>query len=119
MSLETLLCDVDDFCHCFLNQWYAQQLNQGKRKRLRASRLSVSEIMTILIHFHQSQYRHFKGYYPGCLTNLSSAGYQIASNPEEVSHSAPENQRRLSWRVYNFVKNAPGLDQFLQKGGIV
>ena len=63
MSLEALFCDVDDFCQCFLNQWYAQQLTQGKRKRLRTSRLSVSEIMTILIHFHQSHFRHFKGYY--------------------------------------------------------
>lgn len=63
MSLEALFCDVDDFCQIFLCKWYAQQLTQGERKRLRASRLSVSEIMTILIHFHQSHYRHFKGYY--------------------------------------------------------
>ncbi|MCP4288675.1 MAG: IS982 family transposase, partial [Gammaproteobacteria bacterium] len=63
MSLEALFCDVDDFCQTFLDQWYAQQLTQGKRKRRRASRLSVSEIMTILICFHQSGYRHFKGYY--------------------------------------------------------
>jgi len=63
MSLEALFCDVDDFCQTFVCKWYAQQLTQGERKRLRASRLSVSEIMTILIHFHQSHYRHFKGYY--------------------------------------------------------
>ena len=63
MSLEPLFCDVDDFCQLFLEQWYAQQLTQGKRKRRRASRLSVSEIMTILICFHQSGYRHFKAYY--------------------------------------------------------
>ena len=63
MSLEALFCDVDDFCQTFLSQWYAQQLTRGERKRLRATRLSVSEIMTILIHFHQSRYRHFKGYY--------------------------------------------------------
>ena len=25
--------------------------------------LSVSEVMTIMIHFHQSRYRHFKAYY--------------------------------------------------------
>ena len=27
--------------------------------------LSVSEVMTIMIHFHQSHYRHFKAYYTG------------------------------------------------------
>jgi hypothetical protein len=35
----------------------------NERQRLCASRLSASEIMTLLIHFHQSHYRHFKGFY--------------------------------------------------------
>ena len=29
----------------------------------RASRLMLAEIMTMLICFHQSQYRHFKAFY--------------------------------------------------------
>ena len=33
------------------------------RARVRPSRLAMSEIMTIMVHFHQSHYRHFKGYY--------------------------------------------------------
>ena len=32
-------------------------------QRVRTPRLSPSEIMTILIHFHQSHYRTFKAYY--------------------------------------------------------
>ncbi len=32
-------------------------------QRVRSPRLSPSEIMTILIHFHQSHYRTFKAYY--------------------------------------------------------
>jgi hypothetical protein len=63
MNLEALFCDVDDFCRLFLPDWHRQLLTSGERKRRRASRLTLSEIMTILIAFHQSQYRHFKAFY--------------------------------------------------------
>jgi hypothetical protein len=63
MSLDDLVCDVDDFCHVFLPTWHRQRLTNGDRKRQRASRLTLSEIMTILIYFHQSQYRNFKTFY--------------------------------------------------------
>lgn len=63
MSLDDLFCDVDDFCRQFLPHWHRQQLQYGERKRLRGCRLALSEIMTILIHFHQSHYRDFKAYY--------------------------------------------------------
>lgn len=63
LSLEELFCDVDDFCQDFLPRWRRQQLSKGERKRLRECRLVASEIMTIMIHFHQSHYRNFKAYY--------------------------------------------------------
>jgi len=63
MSLEDLFCDVDDFCRRFLPVWHRQQLQYQERQRLRGGRLALSEIMTILIHFHQSHYRNFKAYY--------------------------------------------------------
>lgn len=63
MSVDDLFCDVDDFCRRFLPHWHRQQLQHGERKRLRGCRLTLSEIMTILIHFHQSHYRDFKAYY--------------------------------------------------------
>jgi hypothetical protein len=63
MNLDDLFCDVDDFCRLFLPDWHRQQLQHGERKRRRGCRLVLSEIMTILIHFHQSHYRDFKAYY--------------------------------------------------------
>jgi len=60
MSLEELFCDVDDFCRVFLPTWHRQLLTHGDRKRQRSSRLTLSEIMTILIYFHQSQYRRHR-----------------------------------------------------------
>jgi hypothetical protein len=63
MSLLELFVSVDDFCQIFLPKWEAQQVEEGSKKRLRRGQLSVSEIMTILVYFHQSQYRTFKAYY--------------------------------------------------------
>jgi hypothetical protein len=62
-SLTELFCDVDDFCQDFLPVWRRQLLSAGEMQRQRDRSLSVSEIMTILIHFHQSHYRDFKAYY--------------------------------------------------------
>jgi hypothetical protein len=62
-SLTELFCDVDDFCQEFLPVWRKQLLSTGEVQRQRNRSLSVSEIMTILIHFHQSHYRDFKAYY--------------------------------------------------------
>jgi Transposase DDE domain len=62
-SLLELFCDVDDFCQSFLPFWRKQLLVAGEIHRQRERSLSVSEIMTILIHFHQSHYRDFKAYY--------------------------------------------------------
>ena len=63
MTIEDLFCAVDDFCRLFLPDWHRQQLQHGERKRRRGCRMVLSEIMTILIHFHQSHYRDFKAYY--------------------------------------------------------
>jgi hypothetical protein len=62
-SLLELFCHVDDFCNSFLPTWQANLLNCGQRQRRRARRLSDSEVITILIAFHQSHYRDFKNFY--------------------------------------------------------
>ena len=62
MSLLELFCDVDDFLLSFEPQWKASQLQAGKQRE-RPGQLCPSEVMTILIHFHQSHYRTFKAYY--------------------------------------------------------
>jgi len=63
MSLLELFVSVDDFCQVFLPFWERRRIEDGSKKRRRSGQLSVSEIMTIIIHFHQSQYRNFKAYY--------------------------------------------------------
>jgi hypothetical protein len=61
-SLLELFCHVDDFCKAFLPHWNKQLLS-ARRPRGRRPSLCMSEIMTILIHFHQSNYRNFKAFY--------------------------------------------------------
>jgi hypothetical protein len=63
MELLELFCDVDDFCQAFVPQWHKQLLQNQVIKRVREPGLSLSERMTIMIHFHQSHYRDFKAYY--------------------------------------------------------
>lgn len=63
IDLLTLFCDIDNFCQLFLPAWHRQRLSSGERKRRRATGLCASELMTILVHFHQSPYRCFKAYY--------------------------------------------------------
>ena len=62
-KLIELFCVVDDFCQQFLPHFEQQLLNLEGKQRKRPSKMSPSEIMTIVIHFHQSQFRNFKSYY--------------------------------------------------------
>ena len=62
-SLEELFCSVDDFCQVFKPEWHRQQLSSQLKSRKRSRSLCLSEVMTILIAFHQSHYRNFKTYY--------------------------------------------------------
>ena len=62
-KLIDTFCDVNDLCQLFIAQWQQQFIDSGERKRRRACKLSPAEIMTIIIHFHQSHYRDFKSYY--------------------------------------------------------
>ena len=63
MSLLELFCAVDDFCEAFEPRWQQQLLTAGECRRRRSSGLCLSEVMTLVIHFHQSRYRDFKSYY--------------------------------------------------------
>jgi hypothetical protein len=63
MNLLELFCHVDDFWKSFAPAWRQRRLDSGIIRRQRRGHLVESEIMTILIQFHQSHYRDFKAYY--------------------------------------------------------
>ncbi|MCB1213024.1 MAG: IS982 family transposase [Chlamydiia bacterium] len=60
-DIIALFCIVDDFYKEFEVEWERRLIDNRKRKR--ASCLAMSEIMTIIIFFHNSGYRTFKKYY--------------------------------------------------------
>jgi hypothetical protein len=63
MNLLELYCAVDDFWQAYEPIWRQEQLASGEQKRDRESTMSESEMMTLVIHFHQARYRDFKTYY--------------------------------------------------------
>jgi DDE family transposase len=70
MDIVPLFCDIDDFCQQFEPVWQQRLLASGQRHRGREGRLSLSEVMTIEITFHQSGYRTFKHYYTRYVTHF-------------------------------------------------
>jgi hypothetical protein len=63
MELIALFYLVDEFCKGFEPGWRAERITSGLVQRNKPCRLSLSEILTIIIHFHQSHHRNFKYYY--------------------------------------------------------
>ena len=63
MSILDLFCDVDDFWQEYGQDWEQRLICSGKQRRHHKGEMHPSEIMTLLIHFHQSCYRTFKHYF--------------------------------------------------------
>ena len=68
MEIVALFCDIDDFCQTFEPRWQRHLVSEGSRQRWRETRLCLSEVMTIVVSFHQSGYRTFKDYYQRYVT---------------------------------------------------
>ena len=80
-----LFVSVDDFCKAY--EIYVQSLHIEQKVPRRPGpkpRLSLSEVMTILIYFHQSGYREFKKYY----------------NQEVLKHMRPEFPSLVSYNRF-------------------
>jgi len=63
MDLVPLFYLIDEFCKEFEPKWRKQRLASGLVQRYKPGRLSLSEVLTVIIHFHQSNHRTFKHYY--------------------------------------------------------
>jgi hypothetical protein len=63
MDLTTLYCSIDDFWKSFQQEWDKHLIDSGKTKRGPEPKLSTPEMLTIVILFHQSNYRTFKHFY--------------------------------------------------------
>ena len=59
MDIVSLFCEIDDFYKIFEVVWRKNQIGNG-RMRNRKSFLSVSEMMAILVMYHESGYKNLK-----------------------------------------------------------
>lgn len=103
MSLVELFCDVDDFCQAYLLWDQSQRLgtmpNRGPK-----GKVALSEIMTIVIHFHQTRHRDFKTYY-----NDFVRVYLQAEFPNLVSYNRfVELMPRTIFPLYVYLKSRFG-----------
>ena len=57
-----IFCDIDDFCKAY-EEYCTHSLLMDKKEVIPKTRMSLSEIMTILIMYQLSGYRTFKWYY--------------------------------------------------------
>ena len=62
-ELTELYCLMDDFCKEFEPVLNARLIADGKRRRNRSTGLSLAELMTLVVLFHQIRYRQFKLFY--------------------------------------------------------
>ena len=60
--LTAIYCDIDDFCKGY-NEYSQRYLLTDGAKEIPKCSMSMSEIMTIAVFFHLSNYRMFKWYY--------------------------------------------------------
>jgi Transposase DDE domain len=63
VDIVALFCDLDDFYQAFAPVWQQHLLPAPGRHRQRANGLSVSEVMTLVVAFQDSDYRTFKHFY--------------------------------------------------------
>jgi IS5 family transposase len=66
IPLTEIFCFIDDFCKHFESEM--RKISLPNKKRNRPCRLSLSEIMTIIVIFQLSHYKTFKDFYLNCLS---------------------------------------------------
>ena len=81
-KLIALYCSVDEFWNAFKQEWERHLLGNSRVKRGPAPVLSIPEMMTIVILFHQSHFRNFKAFY---INHVSK--YLLREFPKLISYS--------------------------------
>lgn len=62
-DLTELFYYIDEFCRIYTPVWNKQLLKSGTKHRIKPSRMSASEVITVIVMFHHLRYRDFKTYY--------------------------------------------------------
>jgi IS5 family transposase len=79
INITALYCCLDDFCKVF-EEWERHRLIPSEKKRCREGKLSLSEMLFIMVLFHLSPFRHFKAFY------CYGVGQQYRGCFDEIPH---------------------------------
>ena len=79
INITALYCCLDDFCKVF-EEWEGHRLIPSEKKRCREGKLSLSEMLFIMVLFPLSPFRHFKAFY------RYGVGHQYRGCFDEIPH---------------------------------
>ncbi|MBV9678802.1 MAG: hypothetical protein JO185_20870 [Acidobacteriaceae bacterium] len=79
IHITALYCCLDDFCKVF-EEWQKHNLIPSDKKRHREGKLSLAEMLFIMVLFHLSAFRHFKAFY------RYGIGHQYRDCFDEIPH---------------------------------
>ena len=110
-NLEALYCHIDDFCKAYIAEQQKKMLTlkrkSSKKTRNKPCCISLAEIITIMVLFHQIRYREFKAFYYGYLCQwLKSAFPRLPSYNrmvelmERAVHPMCDNHRIKRHKVF-------------------
>lgn len=94
--ITEMFCTFDDFCKIFEANLQKSLLTQGKNTTNRSTSLSLSEIMTIVVMFHQSGYRFFKYYYCNMLQMFWKSAFPKLPSYQRMIELMPRCLQALS-----------------------
>ena len=100
-NLIEIFCIFDDFCKYFTPELKKHTLQvPGKRHRNRASRMSDTEIMTILVLFHTHRFRDLKSFYLGYICQHMRGDF-----PHRISYNRfVERQAQVALHLLLFLQ---------------
>ena len=100
-NLIEIFCIFDDFCKYFTPELKKHTLQvPGQRHRNRASRMSDSEIMTILVLFHTHRFRDLKSFYLGYICQHMRGDF-----PHRISYNRfVERQAQVALHLLLFLQ---------------
>ena len=108
-NLLSLFCHVDDFCHYFEPAHKAKQLPADKPQRNRPRSLCSSEILTIMIAFHQSGFRNFKTFYLGYVCSHLQAEFPGLVSYHRFIEFIPSSLVALFAYLHSLFGNCSGI----------